>query len=170
MKIMERKTLLTGFREEAFETIRLSVLWASSVAKFVGIQPTDLFAIAHLLGVTTATAGELRDVSGLSSGATTAMINRLEAAGVVKREADKRDGRRVIVRLIAPPPSVVRLRHLTERELKTAMNNLDEKARRHWSAVHVQTSTAINRVIDKLKDEKTAPPRQGAPSERNTQK
>ena len=153
---------MNGSREKVFETIRASVLWASTVAKFVGIQPTDLFAIAHLLGVATATAGELQDVSGLTSGATTAMIDRMEKAGIVKRERDQGDGRRVNVRLVAPPPSVERLRHLTQRELKAAMNDLDENARRHWNAVHTQTSTAINRVINRLKNERTASPRHGA--------
>ena len=150
---------MNEFGDEAFETIRLSVLWASTVAKFVGIQPTDLFAIAHLLGATTATAGELQDVSGLTSGATTAMINRLIKAGVVTRERDQKDGRRAVVRLIAPPPSVIRLRRLTKTRLKIAKNDLDGKAKRYWSAVHVQTSTAISGVIDGLKNERAVSPR-----------
>ena len=46
------------------------------------------------------TAGQLAVVVGLTTGAITGMLNRLEEAGLVRRERDKSDGRRVIVRLV----------------------------------------------------------------------
>jgi DNA-binding MarR family transcriptional regulator len=46
------------------------------------------------------TAGQLADLTGLTTGAITGMINRLEEAGLVRRERDPSDGRRVIVRLV----------------------------------------------------------------------
>src|SRR5205807_3053625 len=45
------------------------------------------------------TAGQLADLTGLTTGAITGMLNRLEEAGLVRRERDPNDGRRVIVRL-----------------------------------------------------------------------
>jgi DNA-binding HxlR family transcriptional regulator len=45
------------------------------------------------------TAGQLADLTGLTTGAITGMLNRLEEAGLVRRERDPSDGRRVIVRL-----------------------------------------------------------------------
>ena len=44
-------------------------------------------------------AGQLGAHLGLSSGATTALLDRLEAAGLVVRERDPADRRRVLVRL-----------------------------------------------------------------------
>jgi DNA-binding MarR family transcriptional regulator len=46
-----------------------------------------------------ATAGQLADLTGLTTGAITGMLNRLEETGLVRRERDPNDGRRVIVRL-----------------------------------------------------------------------
>jgi DNA-binding MarR family transcriptional regulator len=54
--------------------------------------------VLHLTGPMT--AGQLADLTGLTTGAITGMINRLEEAGLVRRERDPNDGRRVIVRLV----------------------------------------------------------------------
>jgi len=54
--------------------------------------------VLHLTGPMT--AGQLADLAGLTTGAITGMLNRLEEAGLVRRERDPNDGRRVIVRLI----------------------------------------------------------------------
>ena len=45
------------------------------------------------------TAGQLADLTVLTTGAITGMLNRLEEARLVRRERDPNDGRRVIVRL-----------------------------------------------------------------------
>ncbi len=45
------------------------------------------------------TAGQLADLTGLTTGAITGILSRLEEAGLVSRERDPDDGRRVIVRL-----------------------------------------------------------------------
>jgi len=50
------------------------------------------------------TAGELAVATGLSTGALTALIDRLERAGYIARFADPRDRRRVLVRVNAVPP------------------------------------------------------------------
>lgn len=44
------------------------------------------------------TAGQLAELAGLTTGAMTQMLDRLEMAGLVRRERDPADGRRVIVR------------------------------------------------------------------------
>src|SRR5690349_17459465 len=59
----------------------------------------DLQVLDLLESVGAATAGQLADLTGLSTGAITGMLNRLEEAGLVRRERDPSDGRRVIVQL-----------------------------------------------------------------------
>ncbi|HEY1349306.1 MAG TPA: MarR family transcriptional regulator [Ktedonobacteraceae bacterium] len=68
-----------------------------AAAARVGITITDMQVIdvLHLTGPMT--AGQLADLTGLSTGAITGMLNRLEEAGLVRRERDPGDGRRVIV-------------------------------------------------------------------------
>jgi DNA-binding MarR family transcriptional regulator len=47
------------------------------------------------------TAGELANLTGLTTGAITAALDRLEGGGFVRREDDPADRRRVIVRVVA---------------------------------------------------------------------
>jgi DNA-binding MarR family transcriptional regulator len=60
---------------------------------------TDIQVIDILESTGPSTAGQLADLTGLTTGAITGMLNRLEEAGLVRRERDPNDGRRVIVRL-----------------------------------------------------------------------
>ncbi|GHO80466.1 hypothetical protein KSD_82370 [Ktedonobacter sp. SOSP1-85] len=46
-----------------------------------------------------ASAGQLADLMGMTTGAIAKMLNRLEEAGLVRRDRDPNDGRKVIVRL-----------------------------------------------------------------------
>ncbi|HJR50159.1 MAG TPA: MarR family transcriptional regulator, partial [Gemmatimonadales bacterium] len=45
-------------------------------------------------------AGRLAELTGLTSGAITGVVDRLEEAGLVRRERDAEDRRRVIVHLV----------------------------------------------------------------------
>jgi DNA-binding MarR family transcriptional regulator len=76
------------------------VLVSDGTARHVGLHPTDLqcVSVLELLGPTTASmlAGRI----GLTTGAMTAVIDRLEAAGFVRRERPARDRRRVLVHAI----------------------------------------------------------------------
>ncbi len=58
------------------------------------MQVIDLLDVSGPL-----TAGQLADLTGLTTGAITGNLNRLEEAGLVRRERDPNDGRRVIVQL-----------------------------------------------------------------------
>lgn len=64
-----------------------------------GMTVTDMQVIDILHSTGPATAGQLADLTGLTTGAITGMLNRLEESGLVHRERDPNDGRRVIVRL-----------------------------------------------------------------------
>lgn len=56
------------------------------------------------------TAGQLAELTGLTTGAVTGVLDRLEASGFVTRERDPRDRRRVIVRLV--PEAMARIQPL----------------------------------------------------------
>lgn len=75
----------------------LTVLYSQAVGERLGVHSTDIetMDLLHLYGPMT--AGQLAERAGLSSGATTRLIDRLERAGFVRRRPDKDDRRRVIV-------------------------------------------------------------------------
>ena len=66
-------------------------------ADALSLAPTDLVCMCLLQLNGSATAGWLAEQTGLTTGAVTGMIDRLERAGYVRREPDPKDRRRVIV-------------------------------------------------------------------------
>jgi DNA-binding MarR family transcriptional regulator len=60
---------------------------------------TDMQVLDILESTGDASAGQLADLMGLTTGTFTGILNRLEKAGLVQRKRDPNDGRRVIVRL-----------------------------------------------------------------------
>jgi DNA-binding MarR family transcriptional regulator len=66
-------------------------------AKAVGLSGADFFGLNIIALHGSVTAGELSARTGLTTGATTRMIDRLEQNGFVKRVADPRDRRKVLV-------------------------------------------------------------------------
>jgi len=75
-----------------------AVLFQDAVARFGGVNGTDLQVVGLLMSEGPATPGELAARTGLTAGGSiTAVIDRLEKAGYVTRQRDSEDRRRVIV-------------------------------------------------------------------------
>ena len=72
-------------------------LFDEAVALYVGMNRTDMRCIDLIERAGRMTAGQLGTAAHLSSGATTAALDRLEAAGLVRRVRDDVDRRRVMV-------------------------------------------------------------------------
>ncbi len=97
----------TGRSKESVETAarelrRFTGLSASlfrAAATRIGMTVTEIQVIDILEGSGPATPGELAEFTGLTTGAVAGMLNRLEEAGLLRRERDPADGRRIIVRL-----------------------------------------------------------------------
>lgn len=64
----------------------------------LSLAPTDLVCMCLLQLNGPATPGWLAEMTGLTTGAVTGMVDRLERAGYVSREPDPKDRRRVIVK------------------------------------------------------------------------
>lgn len=93
----EKRAELLG---EIRQCIGLGSSFFRAAAARNGITVTDMQVIDILDSAGSATAGQLADLTGLTTGAITGMLNRLEEAGLVRRERDPDDGRKVIVRLM----------------------------------------------------------------------
>jgi DNA-binding MarR family transcriptional regulator len=73
------------------------VLFQQKAAHSLKVVHTD-FKTADILNETgPLTAGELSKVTGLSTGSVTALVDRLEHEGFVRREKDSNDRRRVMI-------------------------------------------------------------------------
>jgi DNA-binding MarR family transcriptional regulator len=93
-------------RDEALQALSLAgrrlstatILFHQAVADRLGLNVTDHKCVDLLLLNGPMTAGELANLTALTTGAITAAVDRLERAGFVQREDDPKDRRRVVVR------------------------------------------------------------------------
>ena len=75
------------------------VLHGQTVARRVSVNSSDLECLDLILMSGPSTAGEIARHTGLTSGAVTGLIDRLEQLGLVERTADPADRRKVLVRV-----------------------------------------------------------------------
>ncbi|MEV6631895.1 MarR family transcriptional regulator [Actinoplanes sp. NPDC051470] len=68
-----------------------------ALAEAAGLNTTDWYALSVLEQEGPVTSGLLAERTGLTTGATTRLIDRLERAGHARRTADPSDRRRVLV-------------------------------------------------------------------------
>jgi DNA-binding MarR family transcriptional regulator len=95
-----RDRLLVALEEAIRKVSAQAVLMSDLVATRVGINSTDLECLDLLQLDGPTTAGGMAERSGLTTGATTAMIDRLERAGYVRRRRDPDDRRVVVVEVV----------------------------------------------------------------------
>src|SRR3989442_798557 len=73
------------------------VIFGQTVANVAGISGSDLECLDFLNLEGRVTAGRLAEVTGLTTGAITGVVDRLEKAGLVRRERDESDRRKVFI-------------------------------------------------------------------------
>lgn len=74
-----------------------AVLAANTIAQKVGLGANDLKCAEILVRMGPMSAGKLGELAGLTTGAITGIVDRLEKAGWAKRGSDPNDRRRVII-------------------------------------------------------------------------
>jgi DNA-binding MarR family transcriptional regulator len=75
-------------------------LFGQTVAVRFGLSESDIETLEALIERGASTAGRLGELTGLTSGAVTRVIDRLEQSGYVRRVPDPSDRRRVIVEVV----------------------------------------------------------------------
>ena len=74
--------------------------FGQTVAIRFGLSESDIETLEALLDMGASTAGRLSELTGLTSGAVTRVVDRLEQSGYVRRIPDPADRRRVIVEVV----------------------------------------------------------------------
>jgi DNA-binding MarR family transcriptional regulator len=99
-------------RREVVETVRrvgrehsdATVMFHATIAARLGLHPTDHKAMGLLERHGPMTAGEIARHTGLATASVTALVDRLEVRGFVRRIRDPADRRRVVVE---PAPDAI---------------------------------------------------------------
>lgn len=95
----ERVERLLGLERAVRKTTGQSTMISEAVSARFGLSSSDLECLDLVCAEGAMTAGQLAEASGLSSGAITGVVDRLERAGYVSRERDPDDRRRVVVQV-----------------------------------------------------------------------
>jgi DNA-binding MarR family transcriptional regulator len=103
-------------------------MFNQAVADHLGLHPTDLQCLNLLtLERGPVTTGRVAELTGLTTGSATRLVDRLERAGYVVRERDAADRRRVLVATV--PEKVAEFGRVWERlggEWTALFDDLDE--------------------------------------------
>lgn len=116
---MDRQETIQAINNKLREISTETILFHQAVADILGLHITDHKCLDFLYRFGAMPAGRLAELTGLTTGAVTGVIDRLEAAGYVKRANDPNDRRRTIIE----PTRNKKL----ERKLETIFAPLDDR-------------------------------------------
>ena len=89
--------LTTQIRKLSQQYAYTSIQMHEAVARKAGFSGTDHKYLGFLLQKGQMTAGELANLTGLTTGAVTGLVDRFEKKKLVKRQFDKDDRRKILI-------------------------------------------------------------------------
>jgi DNA-binding MarR family transcriptional regulator len=160
-----RAALMQELEEAMRRSSAQGVLFGQTVANVAGISGSDLECLDFLNLEGRVTAGRLAEVTGLTTGAITGVVDRLEKAGLVRRERDETDRRKVFI--VTVPENVASIgrfyvpmqqamhklwSNYSESELKLLLRFANEG----YKAV-LEATEALKTIIDVPADKRAGP-------------
>lgn len=94
---MNRKDIIQAINDKFREMSTETIMFHQAIADVLGLHITDHKCLDLIYRFGAMPAGRLAELTGLTTGAVTGIIDRLEKAGYVRRENDPKDRRRTIV-------------------------------------------------------------------------
>ncbi|WP_437112273.1 MarR family winged helix-turn-helix transcriptional regulator [Streptomyces cinnamoneus] len=93
-----RARLYEELSKESRRYLAAYVLFNQAVADHLGLHPTDVQCLSLLTAEPgPLTVRQIADMTGLTTGSATRLVDRLERGGYVRRAPDREDRRRVLV-------------------------------------------------------------------------
>ena len=132
--------VLARFGQLGRELSTMTVLFHSRIAEHMGLSGTDHKCLELALRAKEPlTAGQIAQLSGLSTGAVTGVIDRLERRGFVRRVRDPHDRRKVLVQVTELDES--RYMHFFQEAV-----DLTERVLRQFTPQELEVIERYNRV------------------------
>jgi DNA-binding MarR family transcriptional regulator len=125
-------------------------LFGQTVAIRFGLSESDIETLEALIDTGASTAGRLADLTGLTSGAVTRVIDRLEQSGYVRRVPDPDDRRKVIVEVV--PDKVAAIQSTLDRVAAASA----EEVGRYTDAQLALITDFLRRMEQITRDEATS--------------
>ena len=141
-----RKALIEEYNQAVQRSGTLTVLHTNAISHKIGLSATEFEALDIVSCNQPIHAGRLAMFCGLTTGAITGLVDRLEAAGFVKRATDQADRRRVLIVPVENERLSAKVRALY-RPLSDAFNEFVDELTDEELAFLLETQTRMNRKI-----------------------
>jgi DNA-binding MarR family transcriptional regulator len=122
-------------------------IFGQTIAIRLGLSESDIDALELLIDTGAATAGKLSEVMGLTTGAVTRVVDRLEQAGYVRRVTDPADRRRVVIEVV--PERVATIESLLDSLERAAAQEVDRYSPEQLATI----SDFLSRMADLTQSE-----------------
>lgn len=124
-----RTAYIQAINEQVRENGNTNVLLVHAIAQHLGLSAAEFECCSLIRDHGPFTAGELARRCRISTGGMTGMIDRLERRGLVRRETDPQDRRRVLVSVVRNDDAVYKIRALydpTQRAFDDILQSYDD--------------------------------------------
>ncbi|MBD3881606.1 MarR family transcriptional regulator [Phormidium tenue FACHB-886] len=121
-----------------------TILFHAAIAERLGLNPTDHKALDLICREENMTAGRLAELTRLTTGAVTGIVDRLEKAGFVQRVRPQSDRRQVLIQLI--PENVEKIHDLFESMSQAVMTLTEQYSDRDLAVIHDYLTRSIQTV------------------------
>ena len=146
---MKREEIIEAINQKFREMSTETIMFHQAVADALGLHITDHKSYDLISRFGAMPAGRLGELTGLTTGAVTGIIDRLEEAGYVRRTDDPKDRRRTIVEPIKNKK--------LERKIEVIFSPLHERMRKLLSSYSDSELAflldATTEFIDQTRDE-----------------
>lgn len=121
-----------------------TILFHAAIAERLGLNPTDHKALDLICREENMTAGRLAELTRLTTGAVTGIVDRLEKAGFVQRVRPQSDRRQVLIQPI--PENVEKIHDLFESMGQAVMTLTEQYSDRDLAVIHDYLTRSIQTV------------------------
>jgi DNA-binding MarR family transcriptional regulator len=146
---MKREEIIEAINNKFREMSTETIMFHQAIANVLGLHITDHKCLDLIDRFGAMPAGRLAELTGLTTGAVTGIIDRLEKAGYVRRTNDPKDRRRTIVE----PTRNKRL----ERKLELIFTPLHERMYKLLSSYSESELAflldAVNKTLEETREE-----------------
>jgi DNA-binding MarR family transcriptional regulator len=151
-----RAALMQELEHAVRKSSAIGVIFGQTVANAVGISSSDLECLDFLNIEGRVTAGRLAELTGLTTGAITGLVDRMEKAGLVRRERDEEDRRKVYIAIV--PQALGRIGRFYEPLQKAVTKNWEGYSDAELKVVLRFMTEGYDTMLGVLDDLKTKQP------------
>jgi DNA-binding MarR family transcriptional regulator len=144
-----RQTLIDEYNQAVQQAGTLTVLHTNAVSHKIGLSATEFEALDIVSRNQPVTAGNLAMFCGLTTGAITGLVDRLESAGFAKRSTDKTDRRRVLISTVENKRISKKVRELY-RPMSEGFDHFVMEFSDEELAFLVDTQMRMNRMVETI--------------------